>query len=82
MKEAGYKSAYEEINGVEPDVTFPTGIQAPFMDMDPPACLDYVFFKGTNLEVTTAVLAADKHVPGDPTLYASDHKAIVCDFKF
>ena len=81
MKEIGFKSAYEVINGAEPEVTFPTGIQAPFMDPDPPACYDYIFFKGNNLEVTTAELAADKMVPGDPTLYASDHKAVVADFK-
>jgi len=26
MKDNGFKSAYEVINGVEPEVTFPTGI--------------------------------------------------------
>lgn len=82
MKEAGFTSAYEKIHGAEPEVTFPTGIQAPFMDPDPPACYDYIFFKGEDLEVVTAEIAADAPMPHDSTLYASDHKAIVCDFKF
>ena len=82
MKDLGFKSAYETIHGEEPEWTFGCHIEAPFKDLDPPECLDYIFFKGADLEVTTAELAADEHVPGDPTLSASDHRAIVCDFKF
>jgi len=81
MKDAGFLSAYEQVHGKEPEVTFPTGIQAPFMDPDPPACFDYIFYQGTGIELCDAQIAADKCVPGDPTLYASDHKAIVVDFK-
>ena len=44
--EAGFESTYSKINGSEPEITFPTGLQAEFMDTDPPLCLDYIFYKG------------------------------------
>ena len=82
MKEMGFSSAYEKIHGAEPDKTFHSRIIAPYADPDPPACYDYIFFKGENLEVINAEIAGDGPVPGDNTLYASDHKALLADFKF
>ena len=82
MKEMGFKSAYEEIHGEEPEWTFGTGLQSEFADPDPAEPFDYIFFKGDSLELTHADVAANKCVPGDPTLFASDHIAIVGDFKF
>ena len=46
LMEAGFKSAYKEVHGSEPEHTFPTGLQAEFMDTDPPMTLDYVFYRG------------------------------------
>lgn len=42
----GYVSCFKQINGAEPERTFPTGLQAKFMDMDPPGTFDYIFIKG------------------------------------
>ena len=47
-EESGFKSAHKVVHGVEPEITFPTGLQAEFMDTDPPGCMDYIFFKGPN----------------------------------
>ena len=50
------------------------------MDTDPPLTTDYIFYKGPckvkRCEVATITT---KHAKGDPSLYASDHVAIVCD---
>jgi endonuclease/exonuclease/phosphatase family metal-dependent hydrolase len=73
MRAHGYRSAYAEVNGAEPAVTWPSGIQAPGMDTDgEPACLDYVWVRG-NARVTAARLAFDRPAVGDPTLFPSDH---------
>ena len=59
-EEAGFKSAHFTVHGKEPETTFPTGLQAEFMDVDPPMCLDYIFYKGpASLEPLQAVLAGD-----------------------
>ena len=73
MRAHGYRSAYLEANGVEPAITWPSGIQAPGMDTDgEPACLDYIWIRG-GVRVASARLAFDRPAPGDPTLYPSDH---------
>jgi endonuclease/exonuclease/phosphatase family metal-dependent hydrolase len=77
MLRAGYRSAFVEANGAEPPVTWPSGIQAPTMDTDgEPNCLDYIWCSG-EVSVVSARLSANEHVVGDPTLYPSDHFAIV-----
>ena len=59
-KKEGYVSAYKEVNGKEPKSTWPSGIQAVFMDLDgvennpKGVCLDYIMLK--NIEVTKAKL--------------------------
>jgi endonuclease/exonuclease/phosphatase family metal-dependent hydrolase len=73
MAGAGFRSAYAEANGAEPDVTWPSGLQAPAMDTDGrPRCLDYIWLRGA-IRVVDARLVFDRPHPEDPTLYPSDH---------
>lgn len=79
MAAAGFRSASLEANGREPGVTWPSGIQAPTMDTDgEPNCLDYIWVRGS-IRVLSAAVAANEHAPEDPTLYPSDHFALVAD---
>lgn len=79
MVRRGYRSASVEANGSEPAVTWPSGLQAPTMDTDgEPACVDYLWLSG-NVQTTHASVAADQPSPVDPTLYPSDHFAVVAD---
>jgi endonuclease/exonuclease/phosphatase family metal-dependent hydrolase len=73
MKGAGFRSAFLEANGHEPDVTWPSGLEAPAKDTDgPPGCLDYIWVRGA-VAVETCGLAFDRPGVGDPGLYPSDH---------
>lgn len=77
MVGAGFRSAFAEANGHEPAVTWPSGIQAPGMDMDgEPGCLDYIWLRGP-LRATTSRLAFDRPAVEDTTLYPSDHLGLV-----
>ncbi len=76
MVGAGFRSSYAEANGAEPDVTWPSGLQAPAMDTDgDPDCLDYIWVRGA-VRVVDARLVFDRPHPEDPTLYPSDHLGI------
>ena len=76
MRDAGFRSAYAEVNGADPEVTWPSGLQAPAMDTEgDPACLDYVWVRGA-VTVEDARLFADRPAVGDATLYPSDHLGI------
>jgi endonuclease/exonuclease/phosphatase family metal-dependent hydrolase len=76
MTGAGFRSAFADANGHEPDVTWPSGLQAPAMDTDGPAgCLDYIWVRGAT-RVMGARLVFDRPHPDDPTLYPSDHLGI------
>ncbi|MEO5704375.1 MAG: endonuclease/exonuclease/phosphatase family protein [Candidatus Limnocylindrales bacterium] len=73
MIEAGFRSSFVEANGEEPTVTWPSGIQAPGMDVDgEPGCLDYIWVRGP-ITVDACRLAFDRPAVDDPTLYPSDH---------
>ncbi|HUQ43066.1 MAG TPA: endonuclease/exonuclease/phosphatase family protein [Candidatus Limnocylindria bacterium] len=73
MQDAGFRSAHAEANGAEPAVTWPSGIQAPGMDVDgDPGCLDYIWIRGA-ITAESCSLAFDRPAVGDPTLYPSDH---------
>ena len=73
MVAAGFRSAHTEANGAEPSVTWPSGLQAPAMDMDGGArCLDFIWLRGA-VRATDARLVFDRPDPEDPTLYPSDH---------
>jgi endonuclease/exonuclease/phosphatase family metal-dependent hydrolase len=76
MRTAGFRSAYAEANGGEPDVTWPSGLQAPAADTDgDPRCIDYIWVRG-QIRVTSARLVFDRPAVDDPTLYPSDHVGI------
>jgi endonuclease/exonuclease/phosphatase family metal-dependent hydrolase len=76
MRDAGFVSAYAAANGADPDVTWPSGLQAEAMDTEgPPGCLDYIWVKGS-ARVESARLAFDRPGPEDPTIYPSDHLGI------
>lgn len=76
MVGAGFRSAYLEANGIEPAVTWPSGLQAPAMDTDgEPHCVDYIWVRGAVRSVD-ARLAFDRPDPDDPTVYPSDHFGI------
>lgn len=73
MLEAGFRSASVEANGAEPAVTWPSGIQAPGMDVDgDPSCLDYIWVRGP-ITVDSCRLAFDRPAVDDATLFPSDH---------
>ena len=77
MLAAGYRSAFAEANGREPDVTWPSGIQAETMDTEgDPNCLDYLWLRG-RCRAAKAWIAANEHPAGDATIYPSDHFAVV-----
>jgi endonuclease/exonuclease/phosphatase family metal-dependent hydrolase len=81
MREAGFRSAYAEANGADPDVTWPSGLQAPGMDTDgPPGCLDYIWIRGA-VGVAAARLVFDRPAVGDPTLYPSDHLGLTAELQ-
>jgi endonuclease/exonuclease/phosphatase (EEP) superfamily protein YafD len=42
---SGFRSSFLDCNGNEPSKTFPTGIQAPYMDTDPPLTVDFIFYR-------------------------------------
>lgn len=77
MRSAGFRSAYVEANGMEPAVTWPSGLQAPAMDTDgDPSCLDYIWLRG-RAHAVGARLWADRPAAEDPTLFPSDHVGVV-----
>ncbi|MGH2466114.1 MAG: endonuclease/exonuclease/phosphatase family protein [Candidatus Limnocylindrales bacterium] len=79
MVEAGFRSAYREANGTEPEITWPSGIIAPTMDTDGgPRCLDYIWLQGAARAGETR-LCFDQHPPTDPTLYPSDHRGLLAE---
>jgi len=76
MRAAGFRSAYAEANGSDPAVTWPSGLQAPAMDLDgDPDCLDYIWVRGA-VRIVDARLVFDRPHPEDPSLYPSDHLGI------
>ena len=81
LRGAGFRSAYEEANGEEPAVTWPSGLMAPAMDTDgDPECLDYIWVRDA-VRVVSAKLVFDRPDPGDATLYPSDHVGIAAQLE-
>jgi endonuclease/exonuclease/phosphatase family metal-dependent hydrolase len=79
IRDSGFRSSYAEANGADPDVTWPSGLQAPGMDTDgDPGCLDYIWIRGAARAVT-ARLAWDRPAVGDSTLYPSDHVGLIAE---
>jgi endonuclease/exonuclease/phosphatase family metal-dependent hydrolase len=79
IRSNGFRSAYADANGADPEVTWPSGLQAPGMDTDgEPGCLDYIWVRGA-VRVARARLAWDRPAVGDPTLFASDHVGLMAE---
>lgn len=72
----GFASAYKQVHGAEPELTFPSGLKAPTMDLEGPACLDYVWLS-PGLRAVRARVAANECLLHDPTIFPSDHLAVV-----
>lgn len=78
IEAAGFRSAYREANGAEPDHTFPSGIVAPMTDPGRPMCIDYIWLSGA-VRASSARLVFDRPSASDPTLYPSDHLGIAVE---
>ena len=79
MEAASFRSSYRMVHGREPAVTWPSGIQATTMDTEgEPNCLDYIWLSGS-VTATSARVAANEPAANDPTLYPSDHFALVVE---
>lgn len=78
VKEAGYRSAFLEANGAEPPTTTPPAFEQPAPPAGGPACVDYIWLSG-EIRARAAWVAADRPHPADPSLYPSDHFAVVAD---
>lgn len=69
----------QAVHGREPEVTWPSGLQAPLMDEGEPHCADYVYVwhaPGHTVSVLASDLHGDQPAPDDATLYPSDHVGI------
>jgi endonuclease/exonuclease/phosphatase family metal-dependent hydrolase len=76
IRAEGFRSAYADANGVEPAVTWPSGLVAEAMDTEgSPECLDYIWVRGA-VRVESARLCFDRPAPDELTLYPSDHLGI------
>ena len=81
MVRAGFRSAFAEANGHEPEVTWPSGLKGPAIDEDgEPGCLDYVWVRG-DIRVASARLVFDRPAVDDPTLFPSDHFGIAAQLE-
>jgi len=80
LESKGFKSTHKIVKGEEPTKTFPTGLQAPFMDTDPEGTFDYVWYRGEDLKPTKIELFGDKPKVDDPTIYPSDHIGLAAEF--
>ena len=81
MQAAGFRSALLEANGVEPPVTWPSGLQAPGMDTDgEPECLDYIWVRGA-VAVEGARVVFDRSAVGDPSIFPSDHFGLAANLR-
>ena len=77
MLQAGFRSAFAEANGAEPEVTWPSGIDCESKDTEGyPNCLDYIWLSGAASSLH-ARLVFNRHPPHDSTLFPSDHFGIL-----
>jgi endonuclease/exonuclease/phosphatase family metal-dependent hydrolase len=69
MVDAGFRSALLEVDGREPPVTWPSGLQAEAIDTDgEPDCLDYIWFRGPITPMSARVVY-DRPAVDDPGLF-------------
>ena len=76
MISRGYTSCFKETHGSEPEYTFPSGIDAPFLRQGPPGCLDYIFIKG-QCDIAKCEVWGEQPLAIDKSIYGSDHIAII-----
>jgi endonuclease/exonuclease/phosphatase family metal-dependent hydrolase len=75
-----FRSAYWEVHGCEPVLTFPTGLWGPFADDCKQEVLDYIWYRGEGIRPVGGALAGTQG-SAEKRLYGSDHYAIVADFE-
>jgi len=49
IESLGFTSSYKACKSTEPEITFPTGLTGPHMDLDPPGTFDYIWVKGNHV---------------------------------
>lgn len=75
-----FQSAYFEVHGAEPVLTFPTGLWGSYADNCKQETLDYIWFRGERIRPVAAALAGTQGNV-EKRVYGSDHYAIVADFE-
>lgn len=85
ITDAGFSSCYREKHGHDV-ITVPTPLEAPTIHAEASVeqKADYIFLKTPpscpyNISVDDCFLAANKPSPSDPTLYPSDHYALIAN---
>lgn len=81
MLDNGYQSSYKMVNKKEPEKTFPTGLQGPYMDRDPPGTFDYIWHKGSSLKPVESQIFGTEELEGVAGIYASDHYGVLTVFE-
>lgn len=76
MIEAGFRSAYVDANGDEPEETWPSGLVMAALDPDSRVgCIDYIWVRGA-VAVESCRLVFDRPAATDPGLFPSDHRGL------
>jgi endonuclease/exonuclease/phosphatase family metal-dependent hydrolase len=79
LRRAGFISAYEARHGHH-EPTYPSGLVAPSIPLEPPLCIDYLWVRGS-ARVIDARLAWNRPSPADASLFPSDHRGLVADLE-
>ncbi|HEX2141151.1 MAG TPA: endonuclease/exonuclease/phosphatase family protein [Candidatus Limnocylindria bacterium] len=80
LRTAGFSSAFAAIHGADPEWTYPSPMTPADVAVRPPSPIDYVWVLGS-AQVVDASTALDRPSPHDPSLYPSDHRAVVADLE-
>jgi endonuclease/exonuclease/phosphatase family metal-dependent hydrolase len=81
MLAAGFRSAHAEVNGTEPAVTWPSGLQPPAPGNYDPGCFDYIWLRGA-VAAESCGLVFDRPAFDDPGLLPSDHFGLAARLRF
>jgi endonuclease/exonuclease/phosphatase family metal-dependent hydrolase len=81
MLAAGFRSAHVEVNGAEPAVTWPSGLQPPAPGIYDPGCFDYIWLRGA-VAAESCGLVFDRPALDDPGLLPSDHFGLAARLRF
>jgi len=80
MLAAGFRSAHAEVNGAEPPVTWPSGLQPRAPGNYDPGCFDYIWIRGAVMAESCG-LVFDRPAVDDPGLLPSDHFGLAARLK-